>query len=209
MVGKGGRKVDGIFFFWIAWIVIVFLIFFVPSTNSNRDKLLIQILLLVYLSNKSIPLYNTDVNAGALLLIIFASFYIGNLRSKNKWSVLVISFLMGLCTSSFILFSFIDPIWVLFDPKWMLTIILTYLSIILLSDWKQRLLSIVLGMLIGDGLLFLVFDPLGVPYEMATLTWYDQLSMVVTVSSLWHGLELLAGYMYTNKTLGKKEVKSR
>ncbi|WP_108671111.1 hypothetical protein [Peribacillus acanthi] len=198
---------EGIFFIWIAWIIFVILTFFYnPSTNRNSN--ILHVLMLIILSPYTfiIPSSSIDVNCSALYLILMLFFYSRNFEFKQFLHLFISSLIIGLCIASFGIFAMIDPVWILFDPTWMLTIILLYLSIILVYRWNLRMLSLLLGMVVGELLMFMAVYRLGLPYQPFSSEWLDQLAKVGAGSMIWRLFELSASVITQTRSAAKKEV---
>ncbi len=189
---------DGIFFYWVSWIVWVCVMFFIPKTVAYRFDFLFHLLAIMVLVGYTLEVSSFTMHISGLYLFLILCVYIRK-RSPLKTIELVIgSLIVTLAYASFQLFSLLDPIWLFIKAPYLLCIFLNYLILLLFKDWKSRMSVLLLGMTLGD----LVYSGLlhfhSMTYVALSYAWHDNVVMVLTANALWRVLEVLCGYIFAS-----------
>ncbi|GAA0347352.1 hypothetical protein GCM10008967_42170 [Bacillus carboniphilus] len=113
-------------------------------------------------------------------------------------SSLTISILLyQICTSLlvmlfyciFLLFELYDPIWVFVDRKWLLTIMISVIAILLNSNGKWRVITAFLGIGMGEILYAYVLYTTDILITITNPTFLDIGALIGVTILLWNGLE--------------------
>ena len=137
---------DGLFFYWILWIAWVFTMFFVPKSVPVRFSLLFHFLVMMILARYKLTVFTFSMQLSGLYIYGVVCVTI------RKWSIMKLlgmvinSILVALAYANFQLFVLLDPIWVMMKPEYLLCLFMNYLVLLLVKDWKNRVMVLLLGM---------------------------------------------------------------
>jgi hypothetical protein len=203
----GGDAMEGALFYWISWLGWVWTTFFIDKQNKYRFIIAFVLLILINSSPYRMEILGIEVYIPAFVLMIFFLIETAKLRTRVFFSVFVTSFIIMLGYVSFLLFELFDPVWVIFDRKWLIAASSILLATVLQSKRHLQILSIGIGMLLGDFLFSFIMKRLGFPYPVASPVFLDIASLTAMVLGLWvsfhYVADLLASYM--NQGRGKQK----
>lgn len=188
---------DGIFFYWISWIVWVSIMFFIPKTVPFRFDVLFHLLAIMVLFGYTLEFFSFTVHLSGIYLMLILCVYVRKQPLLKILELITGSFIVTLAYASFQLFSILDPIWLFLKAPYLLCIFLNYLALILFKNWKQRLFVLAVGMILGD----LVYSSLlyshSMPYETLADAWHDHAVIVLGGAALWRVIELIIRYFFS------------
>ncbi|MDF0726208.1 hypothetical protein PY093_05705 [Cytobacillus sp. S13-E01] len=199
---------DGIYFYWIAWIIWTLSTFFMKK-NNERLIITIIILMLIIFSATILQVATFKINA-SLLIALLSSYLFLSINTKNKTRRIVYILLCTLTITtayvSFQLFELFDPIWLVFNRKIMLAFCLVYLTLLLVKDAKTRIICAVIGASQGEFLYAFILSDFRFDYEVGSLLFFDVLAISVFTLFIWGSLEDLVQYFdtYFQKTTKEK-----
>ncbi|MCM3586489.1 hypothetical protein M3182_12165 [Mesobacillus maritimus] len=198
---------EGAMFYWFAWLGWVWATFFLSRDNPYRLKIAFWLLLLMISSPYRIELLGIELQITAIILMGISLVELAILRNRIFYSVFLSSFIMMLAYVSFLLFELFDPVWVIFDRKWMIAIGGVLLASVLQSHKRLQVLSLGTGMLLGEIFFSFYMKKLSFTYAVASPVFLDALSLAGLVFSIWGVLsyvsELSADYI--NQGRGKQK----
>lgn len=176
---------EGMFFYWVAWLLWILTTFFMKKNSTYRFATAICILILISLTPYEIAVLGFQLN----LAVIFLYFYIlGHIILVKKVvgiHNLLCTYVLMLAYASFLLFELYDPVWILFNRVWMIACVLGYLSVMLFSDSKDRLHFLIIAIIQGEFLFAMIVRKIGFAYSVGTGQFLDTLSSAVLVLVLW------------------------
>lgn len=185
--------------------MLIVCLFFLP--HKIKTSFIYHLLIIMFLSQFMLPFRMITMNAAAGYIILIACFLIARLALQSQFYIIIASVIVGLCQSCFIIFMNLEPLWFQYIPVWGSGILLLYVSILLLKESGRRMLSLIMGMVISDLLLFIVHIRNGLPYEALSLSWLDQLAVVTLLFFVWYVFEEIGHYLFAHrKHMHKKEV---
>lgn len=188
---------DGVFFYWVSWLVWISVMFFIPNTVAYRFDFLFHLLATMILVGYTLEFSSYTVHISGIYLFLILCIYMRKLSLMKTLEVVIGSIIVALAYASFQLFSLLDPIWLILKAPYLLCILLNYLILMLFKDWKRRMSVLLVGMILGDivysGLLH--FHSLN--HVALSYAWHDHVVMVLTTNALWRVLELLSGYFFS------------
>ena len=197
---------EGIFFYWIAWMVWVYSTFMI---KKSRFRLMVSIIVLVIIivSPYSIHLGIFEINVTIIAFLIICSALLVKKTTIQKVYLLVCTLTITIAYVSFLLFELFDPVWLFIDRKWMLAIILVYLASMLIKERKIRVACVVLGTSQGELLYGFILSHFRFEYVIGSMSYLDITAITSAVIVLWLGVENLAQYfdLYFNKTSKEKQ----
>jgi hypothetical protein len=186
---------EGVYFYWLAWIGWIWTTFFMNKNNPLRLKWAIMLLAVIIVAPFTVDvlIFELHLSAFAVALFIFSE-----TRRKKTGSFLYLflsSFIIMLAYTSFLMFELFDPVWVLFDRKIMLGAAGFYLAVLLHKDRNDRILALVSGFLQGDILFSAVLWKFNFPYAAASMAFMDILFISLGLLLAWSAIESLIAVM--------------
>lgn len=187
---------EGLFFYWISWIVWVCTMFFVPKKVSFRFYLLFHLLGIMVFSRYILTIYSFSIQLSGLYMFFIICIKIRKYPLLKTVGVILNSFLVAIAYASFQLFVLLDPIWVMMEPVYLQCLFLNYLVLLLAKEWRIRVVILILGMIIGDIVYSGVLTYQLLPYVSLSFSWHDAMVMVLIAQLLWSYLEFGSKWLY-------------
>ncbi|MFJ7745998.1 hypothetical protein [Peribacillus sp. NPDC097295] len=188
---------DGIFFYWVSWIVWICVVFFIPNTVAYRFDFLFHLLATMVLVGFTLEISSFTVHISGIYLFLILCVYMRKLSFMKTLDVVIGSIIVALAYASFQLFSLLDPIWLIIKAPYLLCMLLNYLILMLFKDWKRRMSVLLLGMILGDIVYSSLLHFHSLNHEALSYEWHDHAVMVLSTNALWRVLELLSGYLFS------------
>ncbi len=196
---------EGVYFVYCSWLLVIILLFFV--NNSQKNIVLMHVLVALFLSQFPLVYEDIMINSAAVYLILITCGLIAECSLVERLQLYVISFILALVQGSYLLYVILEPLWFKWIPSWFIAFLTVYACSLLVSGHINRILSLVMGTVISDVLLFLVHQQNQLMYEFLQLAWLDRLSVVAIMYCLLGLIEIAGKYFFTNsRYIQKKEV---
>ncbi|MFS1518146.1 hypothetical protein V1503_17090 [Bacillus sp. SCS-151] len=197
---------EGQFFYWFFWSLWVIATF---CLNKSTKRLMIAIvaLLTIILSVSTLKNDSMSVSYSYVMLLVVCYAVI----SKKRWNQQIYTFISMITITfayvSFHLFELFDPVWVLFDRKWMLTIPLVYVTFMLAKNAKDRVVLFVTGLCHGELLYFIILQRFNFYYEIGSLNFLDVVSIGLFLIMSWAAFEYFTKYfdLLIHKNIKEKQ----
>lgn len=189
----GGMGMEGFIFYWLFWTFWVIVTFFM-NKKSERLRLSMWLLLTIVFSNYSVTIFNINFSLSSLFILLTSYFLIGKQNRLRGIYLLITSFIVMLAYVTFHLFELYDPVWLIFNRQFMLAVILVYLALLLHSDLKQRLLTILSGVVHGEILCALILRRFTDMYTIGTFAFLDCIAITVAILLAVSGLRKVSVY---------------
>jgi hypothetical protein len=186
--------VDGLLFYWIFWMGWVIATFFYSKNHEDRLIIAAWLLISIMLSATSFSVGLIEINGTGFFMIITAYIYVSRLQIKQLLYILLSSFILMLVTVCFLLYELFDPVWLFMKREWLLAIILTCVTLLLLQNRKQRMVAIILGSIHGELLFSLIVAKYSFSYSVAALFSLDSIALTLSILFGWNVFELVASY---------------
>ena len=182
---------EGFLFFWLAWSGWIFFTFIMEKDHPARFPLAALVSLVIILAKYSFSLGPLEISWAVLLLLPTGFFYYRKRRFRELvTSGLKILIITAFATAFFIL-SVYDPVWIFLDIHWMQTILFAPLSLLLFHHFGERFVATMIGFIQADFLFSLLLANFGLHHPVLSLSFFDGLSLLFAVLSVWSGLENL------------------
>ena len=195
---------DGLFFVWCSWIIVIYLFFF---ADESKKSILIHVLVLLFTSQFILQLDSWTVNSACVYLFVIASLSIARRRSEERIRIYLTSFIVAILQGSYVLFCILEPLWFLRIPSWVIYFLLVYVCALCIRKNANRILSLIMGKIISDILLFVVHLQNNLQYEYLQLAWFDQLAMICMFLLFWSIMESTGKFVFNHtRHIQKKEV---
>lgn len=185
---------DGVLFYWLTWLSVIF-VFFIMDHSLKRTYLLIFLFSTLILSSWSKTYYFIEWNF-ALLLYFCLCLVIMLKLNKNQLLVgFVISFIVANWVWAIHRIIYVEPVWLIISPLWMISVVIFPLVFIVLRNIYTRMFSILMGIFQGIILTSIMITvELGASstfQEVNSMFLLDILSLSVFVVTSWSILEKL------------------
>ncbi|RSD26485.1 YphA family membrane protein [Mesobacillus subterraneus] len=189
---------EGIYFYWLAWISWVWTTFMMDKNHPLRHSLSFFILSVILLAPFEVEFLMGEYSLAAFGIALFLFFSTQRKKTGSFLYLFLSSFIIMLAYTSFLMFELFDPIWVLFDRKIMLGALGFYLAVLLHKDRHNRLLSLISGFLLGDIMYSVILAKFHFPYPVASLAFLDILFISLAMLVLWSAVETVISFMSKN-----------
>ncbi|MFC4324159.1 YphA family membrane protein [Litchfieldia salsa] len=185
---------EGLYFYWITWLGWIYTTFFM---DKGKKRLILSFLILLILSLSSIDLLiNTyHLNLVHLIILILPFALIVKKTIAQKVYLLICSLTITIAYVTFQLFELFDPIWLFLDRKWMLAIVLVYLTLMLTKERVSRIACLLIGSCQGELLYGFIINKFRFNYEIGSYSFLDVLSLSFIIVFVWLKLEVLIQYI--------------
>lgn len=194
---------EGIFFYWFLWMGWVVSAFFMKK-EAIRTRINILILLLLVVSPYTFSLFSLSLSLPFCMLLIISLYVV----SKNTFAqilyYIISSLIITLAFVSFHLFELFDPVWLIFNRKWMLSLLIIYLTLMLCKTHLQRIITAIIGSCMGELLYFYILRNYNFPYEIGSYLFLDVIAISIGMLSLWYFFEKVASSLEVQVQKGLK-----
>lgn len=99
-----------------------------------------------------------------------------------------------LVTVCFLLYELFDPVWLMMKREWLIAIILTCITLLLVQNKRQRILIMIMGSIQGEIFYSLILAKYSISYSVATLFSLDFYALTLSFIIGWNSLEIAVGY---------------
>lgn len=191
---------EGIYFYWIVWISWIYSTFILTKTNE-RLAISVFLLLVIIFSNKQLTLFTLTFNSTILFCLVSGYLII----SQRRWSFILyylcVSFILTSSFVSFRLFQLYDPVWIIFNPTFKLSIILLFLLLMLVRDQRIRVGLLLITIAQGEILFILFLNNIVTEIPVDQFETLDIIAITIGISYLWFGFEKFVKWLetYTRK----------
>ena len=186
---------EGLYFYWLAWIGWVWTTFFMNKSNPMRLKWTVLLLAVIITAPYTVDVVNIEVHMSALAIALFIFFETRRKKTGTFLYLFISSFIIMLAYTSFLLFELFDPVWVLFDRKIMLGALGFYLAVLLHKERQDRILALASGFLQGDILFSAILWKFKFPYAAASMAFMDLLFISLGLLLAWSAIETMIAIM--------------
>lgn len=185
---------EGLYFYGFSWAVWIISTFFLNKKDKNRLLYAGIILLIIIASPYSFTIENYSVSYVSFFLLLLCLVKVASLSFRSKCYIFLTSLIIGIGYVTFQLFELFDPIWIIFKREWMLSLLLTYLSVLLHQKLIWRIITIVTGCIYGELLFAMIIHRFSFPYTIGSMTFLDICSLTTTMLFGWFGLKVVIGF---------------
>lgn len=178
---------EGLFFYWFAWIGWIWTTFLMSKDHFLRFRLSIWLLIMMVLSPYQFLIQGFEIHLSAVVLMVFFIVHTYKLRYMVFGSVCLSAFIIMIGYVSFLLFELYDPVWVIFDRKWMIAFGAMVLSSVLQENIYYRVYALISGMVLGELLYAVLLRNLSFHYPVSSLAFLDLIALMLMLISIWAG----------------------
>lgn len=187
----GGTTMEGWFFYYSFWTVWIILSFIVPKPHPYRLPYSVFVLISLILSTKTVTLFGLQMNATVFFWYGWCMVLLSRLKLSHLLYQVCASLVSMLVYTVFLLFELYDPIWVIMDRRWLLTILISVVTILLNSSIEKRLIVSLIGLIMGEILNAVVLRQTGIDVTITSPGLLDICSIICITVIGWSSLENL------------------
>ncbi|MCF6137590.1 YphA family membrane protein [Pseudalkalibacillus berkeleyi] len=173
---------EGILFYWFAWISWTGTTFFMPKT---KERLCLSgfLLILIYSTNFTFHIGQYSVNAALFLLAIISYAYIGMLSLKRLTYSIIVSMILSVVYIGLHIIVLTDPVWVMFGLEVFMAVPVAILSLILLKELQLPIL--IAAYIHGEIAYTYLFQNTNTSYITGSVAFLDYVSMAIAIVFAW------------------------
>jgi hypothetical protein len=188
-------RMEGLFFYWLAWMAWIWATFFMDKKNPVRTKIAVWLLAAIIAAPYKTNIFTFELHLSAAAITMFLFLETKQKRIGAFFYLFLSSFIIMLAYTSFLLFELYDPVWVLFDRKIMIAAVGFYLAILLQKNKYSRALALISGLLQGDILYAAILKTFNFPYPISSLAFLDVLLISLAMLNTWSAIEAVIAIM--------------
>lgn len=172
---------EGLYFYWLAWIGWIWTTFFMDKKNPARLKIAFWLLAAILAAPYNYKMLNFDYHLSGIIIAIFLFIETKGMKMGAFLNLFFSAFIMMLAYTSFLMFELFDPAWVLVDRKILIAAVGVCLGILLQKNDYDRALLIISGFLQGEILYSAILWKFHFPYLISSLAFLDTLAVSMAI----------------------------
>lgn len=193
---------EGIYFYWFSWIGWVITTFMLKK-SKERTALSFFILLIIIVSNHTYHISEYAIHAPFALLFFFSIVFMAMTKGLLLYYYLICSLIISIGYVCFHLFELFDPVWLIFDRKWMLSFVMLYLILMLVKDPYHRLSVAMIGVVNGELLYSMILIKFFREIQIGNFAFLDAFAFIILFVITWNLFEKIAQSFEANIHKGK------
>jgi hypothetical protein len=198
---------DGAYFFWLAWIGWIISTFFL---KKGRKRLILSafILIIIISSRVELPVTETVIIKFSAICFLAAGYYFVSKQTlKSKLYLMLTTLIVTFAYVSFHLFELFDPVWLFADRKWLLSLAIVYVTLLLWKEISFRFFGMLIGVTQGEMLYGSILQSFRFPYTIGSFAFLDAIAICCLLIGVWWVLEHLAVFYdsFTQKNAKEKQ----
>lgn len=170
---------EGILFFWFAWMLWLIPTFFMEKENRNRLKYASILMFAMILYPYHFSIMGLEVSVLIAVQLMTAFLYTSKLKLSKQLYIVLTSFMTVLAYCSFQLLSILDPVWLLIDKGVLLSAMLVILSIVLHRTIASQILMMIIGSSVGEILYGYMLHYYNMDIGIGTPAFFDSLLLCI------------------------------
>lgn len=180
---------EGLYFFWLAWMGWIWATFFLEKQNPFRIKIAGWLMVIIVSASFKLNIGYYEVNFSAFIITMLLFIETRGKKTGAFLYLFLSSFILMLAYTSFMLFELFDPVWVFIDRKILIAAGSLYLTLLLHKTNHGRILSLIAGFLQGEIVFATILGKMEFPYLISSFAFLDSLLLSLAVLLAWSGLE--------------------
>jgi hypothetical protein len=203
---SGDVSMDGIIFFWFMWMIWVYVAFLMEK-GSVRSQLSFCILLVIIAANYFMDIIGLKINIAPVIILIYGYYIIGQIPFKYFFYIIIGCGTLSIGYACIFMLAIYDPVWLLIDLKWIVSLIMVILTLLFFRETKMRFASLTVGLCHGEILYTLVILKLSPTKVIGDLYFLDILASSILICAAWYLFErmTLRWQEYIQKSIQEKK----
>lgn len=158
---------------------------------------------MVIVSDHTYHITEYAIHAPFVLLFFFSLVFMAMTKGLLLYYYLICSLIISIGYVCFHLFELFDPIWLIFDRKWMLSFVILYLILMLVKDPYHRLAVAMIGVVNGELLYSMILIKFFREIQIGNFVFLDAFAFIIFFVLIWNLLEKIAQSFEANIHKGK------
>jgi hypothetical protein len=180
----GGKNMEGMFFYWFAWIGWT-AVTFLMEKQALRTFYACALLFCVLFSTTLIEVGPYMFSGTFICFLFFVFLFIAWQRPLMSGYLLLSSFITMTAYAGFCLFELFDPVWIFMDRKWIMGFLLLYIVCMLVRETRERIVCLIMGMCYGDILFAFILNDIHMYYTVGAFPFLDIAAISCTFLLVW------------------------
>lgn len=174
----GGSSMEGAYFYFFSWLGWIFVTFFMKKSKARLVYAAV-LLFTIMISQTVVTFGEFRIWIGAFFLLVIGIIGISRLSMLTKLYYAVCSTIVGMVYAIVHLVELYDPVWIIINHTWFLSILLAYISYVLIRLPEERILVLCVGVVQGEILVTAVLEPYGFHNEFGSMLFLDAVACAV------------------------------
>lgn len=175
----------GMTFYWLSWVLWTITTFFMDKSNNLRCRFSVFLLFGIILSPYHFQILGIPVYVITIFYLIVTYYYLAKERFRTILLLSFYSLIISIIYVSFIIFTYIDPVLLIFNQYWMMACFISILAIFLHSSFIHRLLIVLAGVIHGEIVTAFLFNHLYLPYAVGSHAFLDTVAKTLILLFVW------------------------
>ncbi|WP_257347723.1 YphA family membrane protein [Pseudalkalibacillus decolorationis] len=181
---------DGSYFYWFLWIGWV-ITTFIMKKSAERFWLSLLLLLVIILSTTTLHIEAHAMNAAFLLVGLISYLFIGKYKILTIGTSIFFSFLVSFVYIGIHLLIIYDPIWILIDRVYLISIPIAALVLTISKPLDLRLSIVLSGVFHGELGYSIFMNGFAPGYIIGSIDVLDIIAISCMSILIWWGIETM------------------
>lgn len=195
---------EGGYFYWLFWIFFIISAFFIDD-RKWRFRFSAFALMAIICSISSVEILSLECSFTGLFFLLTSYFYISGQTRKMIYYFLITSITVMFAYGSFCLFSLYEPAWLFIDGKWLLSILIVCLLMLLHGSFFHRIAAMLSGTIQGELLYASILKKLSISYPAGSLQYLDSIALMIAFLAAAEGIKRFSYYLEQHMNAHGKE----
>lgn len=178
---------SGYSFLWVFWAFWILSTFFMKK-DKIRFKTSAWLLTMIILSFPTFTIAGMKFSFASIFMLLTAYFIIIKEKKRTAAYSFLTSYIVMPAFAGFQLMELYDPVWVLFQRKWMLAAFIVYLVLLLQKILRLQIAVLLAGTVHGEFLYAIIVRRI-MEYHVASPVTLDVVAISLACVLLFHGLK--------------------
>lgn len=179
---------QGLFFYWMAWITWIIVTFFMAK-GKVRNELAFLILIVILLSNRFVTVAHVSICLSLFPLLLYGYRKLGELKGSQLIYMVSACHIVMLAYIGFSLYALYAPAILWLDERWMAAGLVFLLVQVLVRTLSMRCLTAVIATVHGNLLFTGIMKGFSLPVKAGTHSFFGMLSACLAIIAIWWGYQ--------------------
>jgi hypothetical protein len=187
--------VEGLYFYGFAWALWIIATFLLKKKSKLRLPIAFFTLMAIIISPYTMEIQETSVSYLSIFMLAVIFIKISYFTLKKKLYFFLTSLIISIGYGTFLLFELFDPIWIILKREWMISLLITYLSVLLQEKLTWRISTVIIGCIYGDIIFSIIIQRFSFPYLIGSMSLFDVCSLASIMLFGWEGIKISINYL--------------